>query len=93
MSNLISAKFQKRISPTALDYMINWSPWLGTDTINTSTWTVPTGITKVTSTNTTTTATIWLSGGTEGKMYEVVNTIITSGGRTDYRTLLIEVID
>lgn len=74
-----------------LDYQVNWAAWLGSDTIVTSTWTVPTGITQDSATNTTTTATIWLSGGTAGTSYELVNRIVTAGGRTAERTLTIKV--
>lgn len=74
-----------------LDYQIDWSDWLGTDTIVTSTWTVGTGITKDSDTNTTTTATIWLSGGTAGTTYELTNEIVTTDGRTDNRTIYVTV--
>lgn len=72
-----------------LDYQINWVTWLGTDTISSSTWTVPTGITKDSDTSTTTTTTIWLSGGTDGTDYELVNRIVTAAGRTEDRTIRI----
>jgi len=72
-----------------LDYQMDWSSWLDTDTISTSTWTVPTGITKDSDNNDTTTATIWLSGGTAGTTYEIVNKIVTANGRTEERTLTI----
>jgi hypothetical protein len=75
-----------------LDYTIDWEDWLCTgDTISTSTWTVPTGITEDSDTNTTTTATIWLSGGSDGVMYTVVNRIVTAKSRTDDRSLEITV--
>lgn len=70
-----------------LDYVRDWSAALGDDTIATSVWTVPTGLTKDSDTNTTTTATIWLSGGTLGANYEVLNRITTAGGRTFDKTL------
>jgi hypothetical protein len=72
-----------------LDYQFDWSDWLGSDTVSTSTWTVPTGITKVTDTKTTTTTTIWLSGGTAGNEYTITNRIVTAGGRTEDRSFLI----
>lgn len=65
-----------------LDYQIDWSTTLGTDTISTSVWTVPVGITEASSANTTTTATIFLSGGTDGTRYDLTNTITTAGGLT-----------
>lgn len=74
-----------------LDYQIDWSTWLGTDTITTSTWTVPTGITQASAMNTTTTATVWVSGGKAGQRYTLVNRIVTAGGRTDERSIEIDV--
>lgn len=76
-----------------LDYLIDWSAWLGTDTITVSSWTVPMGITQVSATNTTTTATIWLSGGTVNTAYACVNRIATAGSRTEERTITIIVQD
>ena len=73
----------------ALDYSIDWHLWLGTDTILTSTWGIPTGLTKVNEAFTTTGTTVWLSGGTAVSTYSVVNRITTAGGRTEDRTLYI----
>lgn len=70
-----------------LDYSIDWSDWLDTDTISTSTWTVPTGLTKGTDTTSTTVTTVWLSGGTAGTTYEILNRITTAGGRTQDKTV------
>jgi hypothetical protein len=69
------------------DYTLNWSgsapgPRLATgETITTSTWTVPSGITKDSDTDTDTTTTIWLSGGTAGVSYRLTNHVVTSQGR------------
>lgn len=85
-------RFQK--DPDAvLDYRVDWTDWLDGDTIATSTWIVPSGITQDSESNSTTTATIWLSDGTEGTTYGVVNRITTTGGRTDDRTIYIVVKD
>lgn len=90
----MSTAFKNPKDPDAiLDYTANWATWLDGDTISTSTWTVPSGITKVTDSNTTTTATIWLSGGTAGEKYEIKNTITTAGGRKDERTFKLTVKD
>jgi hypothetical protein len=86
------ATFEK--DPNAvLDYVIDWGDeWLEAgDEISTSAWTIPTGITKDSDTKTTTTTTIWLSGGTDGVSYDIVNRIVTTGGRTDDRTITIKV--
>lgn len=75
-----------------LDYTFDWSDWLRSgDTISTSSWTVTSGMTKVTDTATTTTATIWVSGGTAGITYTAKNTIVTAAGRTDSRSLYLKV--
>lgn len=70
-----------------LDYVRDWTTALAGDTIATSAWTVPSGITKDSDSNTTTTATIWLSGGTLDADYALVNRITTAGGRTMRKTL------
>jgi hypothetical protein len=75
-----------------LDYTNDFSAWLGVDTITASTWTPPSGITVTTSSNTTTTATVWLSGGTLGETYRIVNHITTSAGRQDDRTIVIKMV-
>jgi hypothetical protein len=68
------------------DYMLDWSAWLGSDTITTSTWTVlPTGITKDSDSKTATTTTVWLSGGVIDAEYRITNLIETVGGRKESR--------
>lgn len=74
-----------------LDYMVDWTSWLGDDTITNSTWIVPNGINFEADTFTTTTATVWLSGGSLGSSYEVVNRITTDAGRIDDRTITIKI--
>lgn len=77
-----------------LDYQIDWSDWLPTgDTISTSTWTADTGITVDSESETTTVATVWLSGGTVGNTYSVRNRIVTTGGRTKDKTIRIRVVE
>jgi len=75
-----------------LDYSIDWTDWLpGSDTISSSDWDVPAGITKETQAATTKVATVWLSGGTDGAEYKLTNTITTVAGRTAQRTIQIKV--
>jgi hypothetical protein len=74
-----------------LDYSLNWSPRLDSDTIATSTWVVPAGITKNSDTNTTTTTTIWLSSGVASTTYDILNRITTAGGRTMDQTVKLKV--
>lgn len=79
------------------DYGIDWSALLAdTETITTSTWTVPTGITAPatpTTAPTATVATIWLSGGTAGTSYRITNHVLTSEGREFERSFTVTVED
>jgi len=75
-----------------LDYVWDWSAWLAdSETISSYTVTVPTGVTKDSDSNTTTTVTAWLSGGTAQTDYTIVCQIVTSDGRTDERSITISV--
>ena len=64
-----------------MDCGFDWTTWLSSDTITASTWTLPTGITQFSATNTTTTTTLWVTGGTHGSDYLVTNQITTAAGR------------
>ena len=64
------------------DYVVDWTTRLSGDTIETSLWIAPDGIVIDSEENTTTETTIWLSGGTLGDVYELVNRVTTAGGRT-----------
>lgn len=88
---MIYATLQKQAAAT-LDFAVSYATWLGDDTVAVSEWDVPSGLTgsdedidetaKIT--------TIMLSGGTRNDVpYEVVNTVTTTGGRTEKRTLRI----
>ena len=100
----MAARFTK--DPQAvLDYKFDWkaltndtgsSDWLATsETISSKTVTASSGITVDSSsiTDTNTSVTVWLSGGTVGVEYTVTCQIVTSAGRTDERTITIRVQD
>lgn len=74
-----------------VDYQIDYSDWLDGDTISASAWTVPDGITNYSSSNDTTTATIWLSSGTHGQDYTLTNQITTAGGRIKQQSFVVKV--
>lgn len=77
---------------SVLDYGFDWSDWLDTDdVVSTSTWTVPAGITEDSDAKTDTTTTIWLSGGTVGSKYRITNRIVTDDGRTEDRSFYVKV--
>jgi hypothetical protein len=66
-----------------LDYVLDWTARLGTDTIASSIWTTPTptGLTLATATLASFTTTVWLGGGTIGDSYSFTNRIETVAGR------------
>lgn len=76
-----------------LDYAVDWSNWLATgETIQTSTWTAENGITlsrqsildgKV--------AVAFAAGGIAKRRYTLTNTITTTAGRTDSRSITLRV--
>lgn len=70
-----------------IDFPFNWKPELYGDTIFTSTFLLPDGLTQVSTSNTTNTATIFVSGGSTGQTYRITNRIVTIGGRTFDRTI------
>ncbi len=70
-----------------LDYLFDWSDWLGADTIASHTVTAGTGLTVDSSTATTTAVTVWLSGGSVGASYAVTCHIVTAAGREEDRTM------
>lgn len=73
-----------------IDYGVDWSAWLASgETISTSAWVVPTGLTNVSESNTTTATAIFVSGGDIGETYTLTNRIVTSAGRTEDRSMLI----
>ncbi len=72
-----------------IDYTVRWTTWLNGDTISSSAWTIPAGITKVSEANTTTDAVIFLASGTVGTINEITNRVITAGGRQNDQTLSI----
>jgi len=77
-----------------LDWAFDWSRWLSaSETISSAVIEVESGLTKDSQSNTTTTVTVWLSGGTLGVTYDVTCRITTNQGRTDERTIGIRVTD
>ncbi len=94
-------------SAEVLDYAIDWdrssasaasgTGWLASgETIVTSTWAVPTGITQTTPAPSITggkSTTIWLSGGTTGARYTLTNHVTTSQGRQGERSFNVDIRD
>ena len=78
-----------------LDYAVDWSAWLAGDGISSSEWLLEEGaeIEIVTDTFTQTKATVWVRGGSKDATYLLTNRIVTTGGRTDDRSISVKVED
>lgn len=74
-----------------LDYGLDWTEWLADDTIQTSVWVIPAGLTKAAEQTTATTTIVWLTGGTDGTHYTCTNRVTTVGGRIEDRSIQINV--
>ena len=75
------------------EYTANWEAEMNrtSDTIATSVWAIDSGTATIDSdTNTTTSATVWLSAATAGPVH-ARNRITTTGGRTLDQTLILTV--
>lgn len=78
----------------SVDYTINWDAgYLDGTTLSSSAWTIEPeedgGLTVDSDTNDSETATVTLSGGVVGHVYRATNTIMTSAGITDERSITI----
>ena len=74
-----------------LDYSVDWSKVLDSDTISASDWDIPAGLTEGANSYTTTTATVWLSSGVDNADYICVNRVDTAGGRTLEASIMVQV--
>jgi hypothetical protein len=78
----MALKWPSKDPDETLDYKVDWSKRLGSDTIAASAWPVlPEGITTTLTTFTPKAVTIWLTGGDLGRTYTFVNRITTTAGR------------
>ncbi len=81
-----------------LDYTCDWSAWLDdggspSDTISTSSWAItpqeasPEAPTLSSESNTTNSATVFVSTCVRGALYQLTNRIVTAAGRTAERSI------
>lgn len=81
---------------STLDYSIDLSAWIALipgDALNGATWTMTAGLTKVSSSFTATSATVWLSGGRRTSQESATCVFTTVLGRTDQRTIYLQIND
>jgi len=89
MFNSFAPKDPNAVEPFTWDWSEVMAETSTADTIATSAFTVPTGITADSDSNTTTTTTVVLSGGTAGTAYEILNRITTANSRTLDKTFIV----
>jgi len=90
--------FATKKDPSAvIDFQINWAATMAesspADSISTSSWTADHGVVVDSNSKTTSTTKVWVSGGRVGKYSNLVNTIVTAGGRTLERTIVLDIVD
>lgn len=80
-------KDHKKDPDAVLDWIFDWTPWLGEfETITSALFIVDPGIVVNSFNHTQKTTTVWLAGGNEGQVYRITSRITTSDGRTDDRS-------
>lgn len=73
-----------------LDYTFNWTEWLQQgETILTSVWSITPSLTLNNEQNQSGVTSVFVNGGVVNKIYYLTNTITTSVGRTDSRTIVL----
>lgn len=75
-----------------ISFGVDWSEYLGAETVTSSNWTVPSGVTKVGQTLVGKQANVTISGGTLGTVNRITNRITTSAGETVDQSIDIEII-
>lgn len=88
----------KKDSAAVLDYSLEWAEWLpGGDAIDTSEWFIESAPVDGPSVDSDdidgTITTAWISGGVNGRGYILTNRIVTAAGRTDERSITLNVVD
>ena len=78
-----------------LDYLFDWTAWLAptADAIASVTWLLSPGLTKVSSSFTPGTASVFVSGGVLNTTEKITCRITTTGGRTDDRSIALKITD
>lgn len=85
----------KKDPSAILDYTFDWTEYLApiVDTIASVDFVTSAGLTKTSQSNTGTTATAFVSGGVVGATEKLTCRIVTTGGRTDERTIDLKILE
>jgi hypothetical protein len=75
----------------SISFTLDWATELGTDTISSVAWKVPATLTNETTAQTSTTATIRLSGGRAGRLERIRCHVTGASGQIYARTLYLRI--
>ena len=93
MAESITPKSIPKDPNSTLDYAFDWSSWLGSDSLASHTIIADSRLTVNSSSQSATSVTVWLSGGTAGYLHDVTCRVTTTGGRIDDRTITLDVAE
>ncbi len=87
MASKVEKEFEH--APLAkLDYGFDWTLWLDSaETITSSSWEAPVDLIKSNEQNLAGVTSLFVEGGVVNTRYEIINSITTSSGRKDSRTI------
>lgn len=98
----MSYKWPPKDKDEILDYSVDWSRFLGTDTLSSASWKIDgtsvtgpvstvNGLTFLTPTTSGNVATARFSGGTNHRKYDITCTIVSGNGLTFERTIILRI--
>jgi hypothetical protein len=77
---------------STIDFAVDWAEWLNTgDTVSSSSWEVPVGLTLSSEGVTNNVTRAFLAGGIAGVDYMITNRVTTQGARIEDRSILVQV--
>lgn len=92
MARQVDDQTFEKFQGALLDYTVNWGDnWLGSDTLATSTWTIPSALSTVATSFDDDNAIVWVSGGVVGQTYMMENHITTANGRVNMRPIYLRI--
>lgn len=71
------------------DFTLDWVVFLGVDTISSSVWAIPSGLTSSGEVISGTQTTALIAGGAANSIYEITNTITTAAGRVEEKSIVL----
>jgi len=94
MSDYYDTNYIDKDPDAVLDYSWDWTLWLAdiSDSIASHSIIIPVGLTCDSSSVVGDFVVAWISGGTLATSYQVVCRVVTTGGRTDDRSIYVKIV-